>query len=306
MCHKNVCILPLRDATSPVPFSTTQDATRPNRLSGSSASQHMQRSSHLGTSPANPLSKLQLINFAFSYSLHTHCISALQVPVSMPNSCTWPIFLMCTVKRAFKKKNYHLKYPQTEGVLWCLHFLFNEHTVTHSNTVWSYNQTSCLISDFTMSRSEIFKVHPLNQLSHSSSALRNFISSPWKSLRLTEVCPPQSCKLYCVWIYNLRNEQVWQWSGDNQEPIPRHWPLWVSKPEGTQWLRPFWAKTRPRDTKFPCGASAMGMTGTKASDIIFGRSSNGESCNTLRLEIYVQQSQPNHPTRFKFTSQHRQ
>lgn len=204
------------------------------------------------------------------------------------------------------EKNYHLKYPQMEGVLWCLHFLFNEHTVTHSNTVWSYNQTSCLISDFTMSRSEIFKVHPLNQLSHSSSALRNFISSPWRSLRLMEVCPPQSCNLYCVWIYNLRNEQVWQWSGDNQEPIPRHWPLWVSKPEGTQWLRPFWAKTRPRDTKFPCGASAMGMTGTKASDIIFGRSSNGESCNTLRLEIYVQQSQPNHPTRFKFTSQHRQ
>lgn len=257
---------------------------------------------HLGTSPASPLSNLQLIHFAFSDSLHTHSISALQVPGSMPNSCTWPIFLMCTVKRAWKKKlspeiSSNGKSPVVPSfpLQWA-----------YSDTVWSYSQTSCLISDFTMSRSEIFKVHPLNQPSHSSSALRNFISSPWRSLRLIEVCPPQSCNLYCVWIYNLRNEQVWQWSGDNQEPIPRHWPLWVSKPEGTQWLRPFWAKTTPRDTKFPCGASAMGMTGTKASDIIFGRSSNGESCNTLRLEIYAQQSQPNHPTRFKFTSQHRQ
>ena len=148
MCHKNVCILPLRDATSPVPFSTTQDATRPNRLSGSSASQQMQRSSHLGTSPANPLSNLQLIHFAFSYSLHTHSISALQVPGSMPNSCTWPIFLMCTVKRGWKKNN-HLKYPQMERVLWCLHFLFNEHTVTQydhivKHHVW-FQTSQCLV-----------------------------------------------------------------------------------------------------------------------------------------------------------------
>ena len=140
------------------------------------------------------------------HSLHTHSLSPSGAWVHAKQLYLANLAHVHS-QRCLKKKNYHLKYPQTERVLWCLH-------LPYSNTVWSYNRTWFLISDFTMFSTHVQLRHISfrNLSSHSSSALRNFISSPWRSLPgLMEVCPPQSCNLYCVWVCNcLRNEQVWQ------------------------------------------------------------------------------------------------
>ena len=155
-------------------------------------------------------------------------------------------------QRCLKKKTITrniLKWKESCGA-------FISHTVTQYDRTIGHDfwfQTSpCFLhmSSFDTSRSEICQVTAAARCETSFLHLGDLCRVWWRYVH-SRVVTSTVCGFTIAWGMN-KYGKIRRQSGANP-PSLTHF-LWVSKLEGTQWLRPFWAKTRPRDTKFPCGA----------------------------------------------------
>ncbi len=124
-----------------------------------------------------------------------------------------------------------------------------DHTIGHD--FW-FQTSPCFLhtSSFDTSRSEICQVTAAARCETSFLHLGDLCRVWWRYVH-PRVATSTVCGFAIAWGMN-KYGKIRRQSGANPPSLTQF--LWVSKLEGTQWLRPFWAKTRPRDTKFPCGA----------------------------------------------------